>query len=571
MKIERLSDYDDNSTIGADLVIIGGGATGLTIAAQCARAGRKVLVVESGLEVENPDHSALNAVECAGEPRTEAQRRKRVEFHGPQAPFWKEDVQSFGVRCRALGGSTHAWAGKSAPFDEIDFASRDWVANSGWPVDRDQIEPCIERAKAVLNLCPYNPPARFAGEGLNSFYWQFARSRVDRMDVMRFGRELLAQRPANTHILLDASVTHIGLSPDGARFSHLDVSSIGGRRARVEAKCCVLAASGIENARLLLASNDVRGNGIGNHHDVVGRYLMDHAASRVGRIPTEQMAVLAKLFGFYGIRHKGRAHMFMHGLALSPEMQEREQLLNAAIYFSTERAPDDPWDALKRLLRHRSEAVGRDLLSVAGGSGLLVKGIGMKVLADERTPKAFKDLVINTAIRFSPNMVANEFQDHGLPHKLAGLRIEAISEQAPNPESRVSLGTGKDRFGVPVAKVDWRINDAERRTLLRLAELSRTALAGAGLPVPVLEDWAADRRPEDIVIIDMAHTLGTTRMSADPRTGVVDPDCRVHGLPNLYVAGGSVFPTSGHANPTLMILAFAIRLADHLNAELWRP
>ncbi|MFU0504620.1 GMC family oxidoreductase [Pseudaminobacter sp. NGMCC 1.201702] len=260
--------------------------------------------------------------------------------------------------------------------------------------------------------------------------------------------------------------------------------------------------------------------------------------------------------------------MFMHGLALTPEIQEREELLNAAIYFATERALDDPWDALKQLVSRRSTNVWNDLRSVAAGSGLIAKGIGMKMLSDPRTPKAFKDLVISTAISLSPNLVAGEFQSQGVPHKLVGLRIEAISEQIPNPDSRISLSSRSDRFGVPLAKVDWQINDAERQTLVRIAELSRAALMKAGLPAPTLETWARERRPQDIVIIDMAHTLGTTRMSADAKTGVVDQNCKVHGVHNLYVAGGSVFPTSGHANPTLMILAFAIRLTDHLNSEL---
>ncbi|RUM95081.1 GMC family oxidoreductase, partial [Pseudaminobacter arsenicus] len=418
----------------------------------------------------------------------------------------------------------------------------------------------------VLNLSPKAPPDRFDEEGLHSFYWQFARSRVDRLDIMRFGREFMTRQPENTHVLLDASVTHVGLSADGSRFSHLDVASMEGKRARINADLCVLAAGGIENARLLLASNDVHSPGIGNCHDVVGRYLMDHAGACIGRIPTEQMAALAKLFGFFGVHHKGRAHMFMHGLALTSEIQEREELLNAAIYFATERAPDDPWDALKQLVSRRSTNVRRDLRSVAAGSGLITKGIGMKMLSHPRTPKAFKDLVVNTAISLSPNLVADEFQSQGVPHKLVGLRIEAISEQIPNPDSRISLSSGKDRLGVPLAKVNWQINDAERQTLVRIAELSRAALMKAGLPAPTLETWARERRPQDIVIIDMAHTLGTTRMSADAKTGVVDQNCRVHGVHNLYVAGGSVFPTSGHANPTLMILAFAIRLADHLNS-----
>lgn len=570
MKIERLSAFDDNAVLSADLVIVGGGPAGLTLAAQCAAPGRTVLVVESGLELEDPVHAGLNEVEITGEPRSEAQAAKRREFHGEQAAFWTHEMQSYGVRCRALGGSTHAWAGKSAPFDAIDFQTRPWVPESGWPVSRGEIDPYVLRAMEVLNLCPSEPPPRFDDAGLHSFYWQFARSRVDRLDVMRFGREFLAQDRSETRVLLDATVTHVGLRADGAQFSHLDVRSLGGRRARIEGKICVLAASAIENARLLLASNDVHAGGIGNGHDSVGRYLMDHAGARVGNFAPEAIARMAKLFGFFGVRHRGRAHMFMHGLALSPELQEREQLLNASVYFATQRAPDDPWDALKRLLRWRSPTVASDLRSVLAGSGLIAKGLGMRILTDERTPKALKDVIVNAAIRLSPNMVADEFQSHGVPHKITDLTIEAISEQAPNRDSRIGLSTQRDRFGVPLARIDWRIEDAERRTLLAIAEQVRKSFERAGLPAPQLEQWADSGRLQDIVIIDMAHTLGTTRMSENARTGTVDRDCRVHGVHNLYVAGGSVFPTSGHANPTLMILAMTIRLADVLNLELGR-
>lgn len=568
MNIQPLSVLDDGAVLAADLVIVGAGPAGLTIAAHCAGTGRRVLVLESGNEFEDADHAALNEVESIGQPVTEAQILGRTELHGTQAGFWFHEVQPYGVRCRGLGGSTLAWAGKSAPFDALDFQHRPWVPDSGWPVGHREIEPYVLRAMEELNLCPQEPTGRFDAAGLRSFYWQFARSRVDRLDVMRFGAEMRARAHPGFRILLDASVTRIGLHPDGSRFTHLDVAGICGKRVRVEAGLCVLAAGGIENARLLLVSDDVHARGIANDHDNVGRYLMDHAGTRIAHVPPGQTAGFIGRFGFAGVRHQGRAHMFMHGLALSPETQEREQLLNGALYFAPQHAPDDPWDALKRLIRWRSPAMGHDLLSVARGAGLLAKGLGMKVLEHERTPRIMKDAAVNAAILLSPNYVASEFRSQGLPHKLTGLTIEGICEQAPSRISRIALSARRDRFGVPMASIDWRINDPERLTLLRLSELAGEAFARAGLPCPGFESWVAQRRIEDMAIVDMAHTLGTTRMSADTKTGVVGKDCRVHGLPNLYVAGGSVFPTGGHANPTLMMLALAIRLSDHLRVRL---
>jgi choline dehydrogenase-like flavoprotein len=580
MDIEDLSSFDRDTLFETDLVIIGGGPAGLTIAREFFGASIRVLVLESGLLEETPGHAALAEVESTGEPKTELQQRKRQMFHGASSALWSQDLQPYGVRCRALGGSTHAWAGKSAAFDSTDFMRRPWVPNSGWPIARERLDPYLDRAAEVLNLGPncYDdklwqligikpPEPRLDGDGLHSFFWQFARSRIDHLDVMRFGREFVTFKANNVRVLLNATVRQIELSSDGQSFECLEISTIDGTRSKVRAKMAVIAASGIENPRLLLASNTVQSTGIGNGHDLVGRFLMDHASARVGRFGLTDVAPVIKRFGFYGVRHDGRTHMYMHGLALSRDLQEREQLLNSAVYFLPERSPDDPWDALKRLLRRTSTTPARDLLAVMSGAGLLAKGIGMKVLASNATPKVLKDFIVDTAIRYSPNLVVEEFQSRGLPHKLTGLWIDAITEQRPDPDSRVTLSDRADRLGVPLAKVNWRINDDERRTIVRIAELACDAFARAGIPRPILETWVAEKRLADGVIIDMAHTLGTTRMSDNPRSGVVDENCRIHGVRGLYVAGASIFPTSGHANPTLMILALAIRLADTIKSE----
>jgi choline dehydrogenase-like flavoprotein len=257
----------------------------------------------------------------------------------------------------------------------------------------------------------------------------------------------------------------------------------------------------------------------------------------------------------------------MHGLALTASAQEREELPNSALYFMMERAPDDPWDALKRLKRRNSTRPVHDLLSLATGAGLIAKGVCMKALCSELTPRPLKNIIVNTAIRCDPNFVADEFQSGGVPHKLVGVAVDAITEQRPNPHSRVTLAEKTDRLGVRLAKVDWRIDDHDRRALLRVAQLLCDTFPRAGLPRPEPEEWVVNARPDQSIIIDMAHTLGTTRMSDDPKYGVVDRNCQVHGVQGLYMSGGSVFPTSGHANPTLMILSLAIRLADTLKAQ----
>jgi choline dehydrogenase-like flavoprotein len=145
------------------------------------------------------------------------------------------------------------------------------------------------------------------------------------------------------------------------------------------------------------------------------------------------------------------------------------------------------------------------------------------------------------------------------------MRVQA--EQAPNPDSRVTLGTRRDRFGLPVARVDWRPTASDRASIRASQEAVDAALRAAGLGQ--VEFMLGDEHPPTLLEGNFHH-LGATRMHPDPAMGVVDADCRVHGLRNLYVAGSSVFPTYGCSNPTLTVVALALRLADHLKKQLGR-
>jgi len=582
MRVEDLGFLGADATLDTDLVIIGGGPAGLTIAREFFGTSMRVLILESGQLEVDPRFTDLNAVESIGEPKGAAQVRRRIEAHGKCAS-WSNESQRFGLRCRVLGGSSHAWAGKSAAFDHVDFAARDWVPYSGWPFGLETLDPYLDRAAEVLNLGPncYDdgqwelmgiapPQPQLDPSLLKSFFWQSARSRIDKRDPMRFGPEFVTFEAPNVRVLLNATVTRIETNEAGSAFERLEVSTIDGVRSRVRAKAAVLAASGIENPRLLLASNGIHPNGLGNHNDIIGRFLMDHPCARIGRFKAEDCPAVMERFGLYRVRHRGCTHRYMHGLVPSKELQERERLLHCAVYMLEARASDDPWDALNRLLRAKSDRPISDLIAFASSPGLLAKGVGMRVFESEALPQRVKHFVINAIIKQFPNFAVREFQSRCLPHKLTNLDIEAITEQRPDPESRITLSDKSDALGVPIARVNWRIDDESRRSLIRLGHLLAAELPRAGLPAPLLEDWVAEERPQDSVIIDMGHTIGTTRMSDNPKLGVVDSNCQVYGVAGLYVAGASVFPTSGHANPTLMILSLAIRLADRIKVDLAR-
>lgn len=565
----------------ADLAIVGAGPAGLTLANEFKGSRFRIVILESGVREETPAFAELNRLHASGELSAAPQIRRRTEFHGRSAASWSHEQQPYGVRSRGFGGSSLVWAGKSAPFDPIDFERRAWVPNSGWPIAYRELQPHLDRALEALNFGPnYNNSELWPLLGrapehvfrdpqmLRDFFWQFARSRVDRMDVLRFAREFVDGEADNITVLLNATVTEIDLSADGAAFAGLEISTLCGKRGRVRAAFATLAAGAIENARLLLASQRRTPAGVGNRHDCVGRYLMDHPGATIGAFARDDLKLISEHFGFYGLSRKGRSHMYLRGLALSEQAQRAEHLLNCALYIMEERAPDDPWEALKRLIQRNSAAVLTDLRAVVSSPGLLIKGLGTKALASALTPELLKDLIVNAVVAYNPNFAVREFRDRGLPHKLTGLTIEAITEQQPDRANRVTLAPDRDSLGVPRAQVIWTVGDAERRSLARLGRLMVDGFRQAGLPAPRLEPWILADRLEEAVIIDMCHSAGTTRMSVDPTQGVVDPDSRIHGVRGLYVAGSSVFPTSGHANPTLMIAAMAIRLADHLKREL---
>lgn len=579
MLVEDLASFPAASRFEADVIVIGGGKAGLMLAREFMNSTTKILILESGLQVENVPHMELNRVESVDEPRGEAAVAFRGVFHGANMATYDAELQPYGIRCRMLGGCPY-WGGKSAIFDEIDFAKRDWVPFSGWPISRKSLDPYFKRAANILNLGPNlygedlwqvigskvkRPP--IDRSKLHSFFWQFARSRLKYTEIMNLADEFMIGEGKNIRTLTNATVVHIDTDTTGRKFKGVEISTIGGVRSYVTGKFCVLSAGGIENARLLLLSNRQHKSGLGNANDVVGRYLMDHPGTRIGYFKKEDVKA-ANYLGFYTIPHNGGFVMYMHGLTFSPELQAEEKLLNAAIYVLPEIARDDPIEALKRLAKLKSTDYPADLLSLVKSVGLLAKGLGLKVFYHKHFPGVLQRSIIELFMAINPGFVVREFQSKGVPHKLDRMAIHVMTEQQPNPDSRLLLSEKTDMLGLPMAKAFWKISKADRKNVVRIGQLLAEELPKAGMPVPVMADWITKSRPDEAPLVDMAHMIGTTRMSDDPRFGVVDSRCEVHGVKGLYIAGSSVFPTSGHANPTLMILTLAIRTADELKRQL---
>ncbi len=531
MRIVDLQNCQDGSATEldeCDVCIVGSGPAGATVARELAGTSLRVTVLESGHMERSPAADELNEVESVGRPR---------------------EPDQWAVRNRIVGGSSHTWGGRCAPFDAIDFEKRSWVPESGWPFGLDDLTPYLNRSAAHLGLAVGSgfeddrfwalagrkPPADMpAPAALLPFFWQFSRDDRESYpyEYMRFGRGLARHPAPNVTIVTGSTVLRVIPVESAKAVRGVEIAAPDGRRRTLRCSAVVLCTGGIENARILLSSNTVAPHGLGNDRDVVGRYLMDHLRGAVGVFPVPGSNALQKRLG----RHNVRGRMFRAGLRLSPEIEREEQLLNCSAWLGEVWASDDPWSALRRIAGGKPQV--RDVLAVAANAGFLLRGA--------------RDYFI---------------ERNGVPRKLDALELVCMVEQRPDQDSRVTLSDRRDGFGMRLPRIDWRVHDDEPRTMRKMAELVAAELPRMGLPAPALVDWVRDGADFPSSFVDVAHPTGTTRMSDDPAKGVVDADCRVHGVEGLYVAGSSVFPTAGHCNPTQMIVALAIRLADHLKAR----
>ncbi len=528
-------DLPPGSVLEAGLCVVGAGAAGITLALELEAAGLECLLVEAGGLEPEPETQALHDILSVGDPV-------------------REDYMA---RARCFGGTCNLWAGRCMRLNPGDVAARPWVGESGWPIAYEEIERHYEAAGRALDL---PGPPFFAASHYEGLMGRGERLLLDDGALeptislwarrpMRFGgmhrRRLL--RSTRVRVVLHANALGLAAAADGRRIERLRLQTLDGRPLEVRARRFVLAAGGLENARLLLASSDVHTGGLGNAGDCVGRYFMDHPRTVFGRVRLSPDAPLRLLRG----RPLSRGRMQL-GLAPSREVQRREGLLHHYLTFEEEQSTyalkqyDAAVQVAKVVLR-RGHAGGRTDLRKALRARMQTAGLMYLLTPKEILPH----WVYRTYATLRP-----------LVHERRRERryvVVFFCEQPPDPASRVYLGRERDRLGVPKLTLDWRIGGEVTRSVLRLRELLGQELRAKHLGV--IDDEAG--LPD---YTDASHHIGTTRMSRDPRTGVVDADCRVHGIENLFVAGSSVFPSAGHANPTLTIVALAIRLARHLAA-----
>lgn len=518
-----LNQADGRLELEAEVCVVGGGAAGISLTRRLLKLGRTVVLLESGGLDYEPATADLNAGENGGE-----------DYY---------DLED--SRLRFFGGTTAIWGGRCAELDPIDLEARAWVPHSGWPLAFAELERWYDEARPLFGLPPRRPEPddlRRAGVPLPRFFeletplWTFDRR------FNRFAWESCSDLEADPRCQVVTHATVTAIVAKGGGIDRVEARSLGDARLTVRAGAFVLAAGGIENPRLLLAS------GLGNGHDQVGRYFMEHPHARGGRIVDGAAWRLLKAFGR---RHRVAGEDLAALIAPSEALQRREGILNTSL------------TVVARQPEGRRQFIGMKAYS------------GLKhSMAPTRRGRALW-MVTKKAAGWAQRHV-----DPARPwllHKLGKLDVALLvrGEQAPNPDSRVTLTGGRDATGLPRVKLDWRLSEIDVRSVAVLVDALGGELDRLGLGRVEPADWLGSGRWKTDPLVSSHpiggyHHMGTTRMGTDPRTSVTDPDGRVHGLANLWVAGSSLFPTGGWANPTLTIVALALRSAERISAGLGR-
>lgn len=520
----------------ADVCIVGGGAAGITLALELVGSDLDVVLLESGGESAEHSYRGIYRLVPGETIRLTTDESKPSYF----------------------GGSTNYWFGNCRPLDELDFEWCDGLPYCGWPFGLEELLPYYERAQRVAGLgdlrlydletCgpllpdePVTRPGRIVETKIEQTTPVFDLARLYQEDLTAAG---------NVQVRLGSHALRLRTDASGSRVTAVEVSDPDGRTSAIEAGTFILATGGVENARLLLCSNEATPAGLGNDHDLVGRFFMEHFYfafdSLESGLSERELSDALRLYdaGATGARTEALEHRpevegarVFPKLSLSSDWMRQRGVPGMDLWVRP--SPRTPGNvrALQRVaedLRERSVPRLTELKEIMSAP-----------------VRSLRFLVWKLTDRFRPS------QDR---------ELMALIEQRPNPENRVRLSTRLDRFGQPEAEVDLRLAPGELEAHVRSlkAAADQLGLKGDELALALERKYAAG--DFDFVW----HHMGTTRMSDDPERGVVDRDCRVHGVSNLYIAGSSVFPTAGTAGPTLTLLALAIRLADHLEKELRR-
>lgn len=516
---------DEAPTDVPDVLIIGAGAVGITLAVDLARKGKRVVVCESG----------GRGMELASQKLNEAILSGRMHSGITEG------------RARVLGGTTTLWGGQLIAFREIDFVERPWLNLKAWPIDRRQLLPYYEAFADMAGL-PNNGSSeeeiwrtlKLSQPGLGEDIELILTRWLREPNLARLFAKDITESP-NLIVLLHASATGFTANT-GGQIIGTTVRSPDGKTVEMVAKNIVVATGTIEASRLMLASAQADTSLPWADNPLVGTAFQDHLDLRVASVePIDH-----KRFNdaFDNIYLKG--FKYNPKLALASHIQAARKLTNVGAVFTFESSLTAHLSNIKIFLRSlRNGKIPREITAIPAA---------LLALVEVWRPLVIRYLKDNRA--FNP-------ADIGI-----GLRVHC--EQRPLRSSQISLAPSRrDANGVPVAMLNWLVDGNEIEAIASFCEILAPQLQDSGLARLTIDPRILAR---DTSILDEArdtnHHCGGLQMGANRSEGVVDPNLRVYGTTNLYVAGAAVFPSSSFANPTFTALALALRLSDHLRGEL---
>lgn len=526
-----IDDSPDTAAV-ADICIVGSGPVGLALAFRCARRGLSVVVLEAGYPVSSGHRAEVPAVELLNDHHVGADT----------------------AVMRALGGTANLWGGRCVCFDDIDFPARGHVAHSGWPIAHAELAPYYAEALRFLGCEPTEPSAEAPGDRAvdagNTEWW--SRS----SDIAALHAGAIRNLP-NLRIYTGCVARRLTVDPVSGRVSAIEVERAG-RIVQVAARDFALAAGGLENTRLLLQTRRDRPALFGGDEGPLGRFYCGHLTGYLAEIRFNDPRYARNLW----FQRQRAGGVSRKRLTLSPELQTRKQLLNAAFWLESYSISD---------AAHGSGLLSALYMAMKGlsvlpkvQSGLAPVGPGQSGL-----PGHFANLRRSRIDFYACQAIVRQLLQRGIKGKTFALfnpegryLLRYHAEHAPNPDSRAVL-SADGRLAVDLRFSDMDLNSVVRSHAIldRWLQTERIGTLRYLAPPDALVEHARAQA------LDGYHQIGLTRMAQDRSAGVVDGNCRSFDLGNLYLAGSSVFPTAGQANPTLPAVALALRMGDHVAAR----
>ena len=537
-----------------DICIVGTGPAGIVLVNELAKTGKKICILESGGIKKSAKTDALRETKSDG-IKIKTYSRERV-----------------------FGGASKTWAGLSSLYDSDDFNSKQWSKYLSWPISYEELLPYYKKAVTYKfpNINLFSTKSVLSKKIANQTQLFFHNDSLqDKMFISSASPKRFAEyydifvNSDDVDLFLHATVGEIRKDKNNSTSSDgVVVYKSNGDKRFISARKIIIAAGGIDNAVILLNSKSFGLQGLGNGHDVVGRFLMNHPKSNCGII--ELHTPIKKAPYYFGAMIDGYAAYA--GIQLTKTFREEKQLLNS--YLRLE--PMFPWSDSKgveslitiitnskvifsnwKKLNKNKLVYLRDYSETGDDSG---------IKNNHRSVKGFVKLLFYITSDIS---MVGQYVFYRLFSKLnpsiSKVRIRNFMEMEPEWSNRITLSEEVNGLSIPVPIVAHSVTKKDKESMIVLHKVLFDTVSSSNIGVfksPLLDnsilgkDWPINQ--------DASHYIGTTRMGDNPETSVVDGNCRIHGINNVYVAGSSIFATSGCVNPTLTIAALAIRLAKHL-------